>query len=70
MKYEGSERDIVLRRPETHTEEVAIPQGLHGVQAQGEKGCDVFKEVRALGGERMWGSRGCLGTQDVLLMRA
>ena len=70
MKYEGSERETVLRRPEKHTEEVAFPEGLHGVQAQGEKGCDVFKEMHALGGEHMWGSSGCLETQDVLLMRA
>ena len=30
----------------------------------------MFRKRHALGGEHLWGSRGCLGTHDVLLMGA
>lgn len=32
------------------------------------KGRDAFREQQTLGGEHLWGSGGCLGTHDVLLM--
>lgn len=66
----GSEQEMVPGRSGRHTEEVAFAWALHGVQAQGrERGCDVSGERHTLGLERVWGSEGCLGTCDVLLMK-